>query len=130
MKALALILLGIICLIGGIQTPYMKHTLQKVSLISKKEQEYHHKGVKGINYIFILKDNKNRIFDLSVTDSLYARKNIGDIILFDLNEMHIKQTIQNNIVFFLLPCIISSIFIALGLATLLNSLISTNKRTI
>lgn len=68
-------------------------------------------GGESSNFYLVLKDDKNRVFDLIVSPATYSQSKVGSNLVFSLEEMDIRQTVWDNIIYGILPILLYLLFI-------------------
>ena len=84
-------------------------------------------GGESSNFYLVLKDDKNRVFDLIVSPATYSQSKVGSNLVFSLQEMDIRQTVWGNIIYFVLPILLYSLFIIVFFLSLIFHYDADNK---
>lgn len=77
---------------------YLKYKNTKCIVLDKIQTRPGYKS--SAMFYLILKEEKNRVFELSVSPATFSQSKIGDKVNFNLREMDIKQTRKDNFIFF------------------------------
>lgn len=84
-------------------------------------------GGESSKFYLVLKDDKNRVFDLIVSPATYSQSKVGSNLVFSLEEMDIRQTVWNNIIYGILPILLYSLFIIVFIFSLIFHYDEDNK---
>lgn len=129
-KVSGIIFIGILILIvsSGLfvlqsNNDYMEHKDRNCVVLDKMKvwHESFHSG--SVHYqtllYLILKDDTGLKFDLIVGPTTYSQTKIGEKCIFNLPKMDMKQTLKDNIIWFVLPCLLMSVIVVLVILAIL-----------
>ena len=85
-------------LIIYVNNDYMKSKERKCTIVDKltTSDGYKHSG----NFYLVLKEEQGHVFDIIVSPSTYSQSDVGDIKMFNLRQIDIKQTVKENLIYF------------------------------